>query len=174
MEILRYRYEGSQLFIPDRPKTEWGRSGRILLYWNLNNRQPFLGVFLVPDTIDIACAMLTNHLIAVFLDVAEGLGVRLEKSLVGTDMFHAECLGNLGQPLKLDDGAVGAHLLHLFAVLDVDVCRCVLFVVFHSEAITWRRTFAAETLHLGTNFLVAHRTDGGVVGDDLAVRGNDD
>jgi len=36
-------------------------------------------------------------------------------------MLHAEGLGNSRQALKLDDGAVCAHLFDLLAILDVNI-----------------------------------------------------
>ena len=52
-------------------------------------------------------------------------------------MLHAECLGHSGQMLELDDGTVFAHLFNLFAILDVDVRRLVLLVVFDGEAVAF-------------------------------------
>ena len=87
-----------------------------LLYWYLNYREPFLWVFLVPYSIDVACAVLTYRLIALFVDVAECLDERLVEPFVGADVLHAKSLGHSGQTFELDDGTVLAHLLYLFAI----------------------------------------------------------
>ena len=42
-------------------------------YWNLNDREPFLWVFLIPGTIDVSGAVLSCNLVALLLDVAECL-----------------------------------------------------------------------------------------------------
>ena len=70
--------------------------------------------------------MLANYFVPLLLDIAEGFGKRLVKTLVRTYVLHAEGLGYDWQALELDDGAVLAHLLPLFAIFDVDVRRCVL------------------------------------------------
>ncbi len=152
-----------------------GRSGwDSLLYWYLNDRQPFLGVFLIPGSVDVTGTVLTDGLQTVLLDVAEGLGERLVEAFVGANVLHAEGTGHGGQALELDDGAVFAHLLHLFTILDVDVRRCVLLVVLHGEAVARRRTLAAEALHFGTDLLDTQWTDGGEVGDDFTMACHDD
>ena len=87
--------------------------------------------------------MLADGLQAVLLDVAEGLGERLVETFVGANVLHAECLWHGGQALELDDGAVFAHLLHLFAILNVDVSGGVLHVMLDGEAVTWWRTLAS-------------------------------
>ena len=87
--------------------------------------------------------MLTCDFVALLFDVAEGLGERLVEALIRTFVLHAEGFGNSRQTLELDDEAVLAHLLHLFAILDVDVRRRVLLVVFDSKAVTWWRTLAS-------------------------------
>ena len=97
--------------------------------------------------------MLADGLQAVLLDVAEGLGERLVEAFVRTNVLHAECTRHGGQAFELDDGAVLAHLLYLFAILDVDVRRLVLLVVLHSEAIARRRTLATKALHFGADLL---------------------
>ena len=87
--------------------------------------------------------MLANYFVPLLLYVAEGFGKRLVKTLVGTYVLHAEGLGYGWQALELDDGAVLAHLLHLFAILNVDVSGGVLLVVLNGEAVTWWRTLAS-------------------------------
>ena len=87
--------------------------------------------------------MLTCDFVALLFDVAEGLGERLVEALIRTFVLHAEGFGYSRQTLELDDEAVLAHLLHLFAILDVDVRRRVLLVVFDSKAVTWWRTLAS-------------------------------
>ena len=87
--------------------------------------------------------MLPDHLIALLLDIAEGLGERLIEAFVRTNVLHAEGLGYGWQALELDNGAVFAHLLHLFAILNVDVSGGVLLVVLNGEAVTWWRTLAS-------------------------------
>ena len=74
--------------------------------------------------------MLTDGFVAVLLDVAEGLGERLVEAFVGANVFHAESAGHCGQAFELDDGTVLSHLLHLFTILDVDVLRCLILVLF--------------------------------------------
>ena len=81
--------------------------------------------------------MLANYFVPLLLYVAEGFGKRLVKTLVGTYVLHTEGFGYSRQTLKLDDGTVLAHLLHLFAIFDVDVRRCVLLVMLHGETVTW-------------------------------------
>ena len=88
--------------------------------------------------------MLTDGLQAVLLDVAEGFGERLVEALVRANVLHAECLWHGGQTFELDDSAVFAHFLHLFAILDVDVRRRVLFVVLDGEAVARRWTLAFQ------------------------------
>ena len=95
--------------------------------------------------------MLSGSLIILLLDVAEGFGVRLIETLVWANVLHAECLGNGGQTLELDNVAVGAHLFYLFTVFDVDVRRLVLLVMLDGETVARRRTFAVEALHLGAD-----------------------
>ena len=80
--------------------------------------------------------MLPDHLIALLLDIAEGFGERLIEAFVRTNVLHAEGLGYRWQTLKLDNSAVFAHLLHLFAILNVDVSGGVLLVVLNGEAVT--------------------------------------
>ena len=104
---------------------------------------------------------MANDLVALLIDVAEGLCVRLVETFVWADMLHAECLGHGWQTLELDDGAVFAHRFNLFAILDVDVCRLVLLVVFDGEAVAGRRTLATESLHLGADDVDAQRAKGG-------------
>ena len=87
--------------------------------------------------------MLSNRLIALLLNIAEGLSERFVEALVRANVLHAECLWHGGQAFELDDGAVFAHFLHLFAILDVDVSVSVLLVVLNGEAVTWWRTLAS-------------------------------
>ena len=103
--------------------------------WYLNDRKPFLWVVLVPGTIDIASAGLPCNLVALLFQIAESLGVRFVKTLVRTNMFHSEGFGYSRQTLKLDDGTVLAHLLHLFAIFDVDIRWCIFLVMLYSKAI---------------------------------------
>jgi hypothetical protein len=97
--------------------------------------------------------VLADNPVALLINVAEGLDIRLVETFVGTDMLHAESLGHLGQPLEQDDGAVVSHLLHLLAILDVDVRWRVLFVMLDGKTVTRWRTLAAKSLHLGTDLL---------------------
>ena len=78
-----------------------------------------------------------------------------KKETISELFIHAECFGNSIKMLELYDGIVCAHLFHLFAILDINVSGAILFVVLNGEAIAWSRTLAAQTLHLGTNFLYA-------------------
>ena len=87
--------------------------------------------------------MLADGLQAVLLDVAEGLGELLVETFVGADVFHAKCFWYSWQTFELYYSAVFAHLLHLFAILDVDVSGGVLLVMLDGEAVTWWRTLAS-------------------------------
>ena len=118
--------------------------------------------------------MLSCNLVALLLDEAEGLGERLVEAFVWTDMLHTEHLGNGRQTLELDDGAIFAHLFHLFAILYVDIRWCVLLVMLYSKTVTWRWTLTAKALHLGSDLLIAHGADGGIVGDDFTMTCHDD
>ena len=86
--------------------------------------------------------MFPGYFVALFFHVAEGFCVRLAEAFVRTDMLHAHSLRYSRYALELNDAAVGSHLLNLFAILDVDICRRVLLVVLDGEAIAWRRTLA--------------------------------
>ena len=83
--------------------------------------------------------MLPNRLIALLLNITEGLSERLVEALVRANVLHAKCFWYRWQTLKLDNSAVFAYLLHLFAILDVDVSGGVLLVVLNGEAVTWWR-----------------------------------
>ena len=89
-------------------------------------------------------------------------------------MLEDEGFGHFRQTLELDEGGIGEHFLHLFAVFDVDVRKAVLLVVVDGEAVARCRAFAAETLHLRTYLLVAERSEGCIVGDGFTVAGDDD
>ena len=141
---------------------------------NLNNGEPFLWVFLVPGAVDVAGAMLSDSLVALFLHIAEELGERLVEALVGADVLHAEHLGDGGQTLELNDCAVLSHRFYLLTILNIDVHGFILLVVLDGEAVAWRRTLAAETLHLWPNLLIKHGSDGRIVGDDLTMTCHDD
>ena len=87
--------------------------------------------------------MLADGFHTMLLDVAEGLSERFIKALVGADVLHAKCFWYSWQAFELDDGTVFAHLLHLFAILYVDVRGGVLHVVLDGEAVTWWWTLAS-------------------------------
>ena len=87
--------------------------------------------------------MLPNNLIALLLNITEGLSERLVEALVRANVLHAECLWHGGQAFELDDVAILAHLFNLFAILNVDVSGGVLLVVLNGEAVTWWRTLAS-------------------------------
>ena len=146
----------------------------MLLYWYLNDREPLLWVFLVPDTVNITCTMLADYFIPMLFYIAEGFDKRFVEVFVWTDMLHTESLRYDWQTLELDDGAVFTHFLHLFAILDVNVRRGVFLVVFDGEAISRRWTLASEPMHLRGDFLHAHGTDGGEVRDDFTMTCHDD
>ena len=118
--------------------------------------------------------MQANYFIPLLLYVAEGFGERLIEAFVRTNVLHAEGLGYGWQALELDNGAVFAHLLHLFAILDIDVGGGVLLVVLDGEAVARWRALAAEALHPWPNLLDTHRSDSGVVGDDFTMTCHDD
>ena len=69
--------------------TIFGTSSFLLLYRNLYQREPLLGIVLVPCTVDVACARMSCHLVALLLHVGEGLGKRLVEALVGSHVLHA-------------------------------------------------------------------------------------
>ncbi len=60
----------------------------LLLYRNLNHRQPFLRVFLIPRSIDVASAGLPHNLVALLVDVAECFDKRLIEPFVWADMLN--------------------------------------------------------------------------------------
>lgn len=60
-----------------------------LSYRNLNQRDPLLGVFLVPYAVDVACAWLSGYLHAVLVHVSESLGECLVETLVRSCVLHA-------------------------------------------------------------------------------------
>ena len=60
-----------------------------LSYRNLNQRDPLLGVFLVPYAVDVACAWLSGYLHAVLVHVSECLGECLVETLVRAYMLNA-------------------------------------------------------------------------------------
>ena len=60
-----------------------------LSYRNLNQRDPLLGVFLVPYAVNVACAWLSGYLHAVLVHVSECLGECLVETLVRAYMLHA-------------------------------------------------------------------------------------
>ena len=60
-----------------------------LSYRNLNQRDPLLGVFLVPYAVDVACAWLSGYLHAVLVHVSECLGECLVETLVRASMLNA-------------------------------------------------------------------------------------
>ena len=60
-----------------------------LSYRNLNQRDPLLGVFLVPYAVDVACAWLSGYLHAVLVHVSESLGECLVETLVRAYMLNA-------------------------------------------------------------------------------------
>ena len=86
-----------------------------LLYRNLNQREPLLGVLLVPYAVDVACARMSYHLVALLLHVGEGFGKRLIEALVGTHMLHAQRLGHgseaLAVALRYLEDVLQSHLI---------------------------------------------------------------
>ena len=60
-----------------------------LSYRNLNQRDPLLGVFLVPYAVNVACAWLSGYLHAVLVHVSESLGECLVETLVRAYMLNA-------------------------------------------------------------------------------------
>lgn len=66
----------------------------VLLNRNLYQRNPFLGVFLIPGAIDIAGSMLSSHLEALFLHVSEGFGEGLIEAVIRAYVLHAQRLGD--------------------------------------------------------------------------------
>ena len=60
-----------------------------LSYRNLNQRDPLLGVFLVPYAVDVACAWLSGYLHAVLVHVSECLSECLVETLVRAYMLNA-------------------------------------------------------------------------------------
>ena len=95
-----------------------------------------LGVVLVPGAIYVAGARISRHLIAMLLHVGEGFGVRLVETLIRPHLPHAQGLMNGRQTLELYYAAILAHLFHLFAILDVDVCGTMLFSMLYGKAIS--------------------------------------
>ena len=59
-------------------------------------------------------------------------------------------------------------------ILDVDIRWRIFLVMLYSKAIAWRRTLTAKALHLGSDLLIAHGADGGIVGDDFTMTCHDD
>ena len=84
---------------------------------------------MVPGAIDVTGTMLASCSITMFFHISEKLGERLVEAFVWTDMLHTEGLGNSMQMLELDDGAIFAHLFHLFTILYVDIRWRVLLVM---------------------------------------------
>ena len=73
---------------------------------HLNDGQPLLGVFLVPDTIDIDGSGSVGDFPAFLLHPGEEVDVILIKTVVRAIDLHANCRGHLGDILELDDGRV--------------------------------------------------------------------
>ena len=84
-------------------------------------------------------------------------------------MLHTQGLGHLVQLLELDDGGVLAHFLYLFAILDVDVGGSIFLVMLYGEAISRRRAFAAQSVHLRANDIYAQFAQVAVLFDYSAV-----
>ena len=65
-----------------------------LLNRNLNDREPFLRVFLVPDAVDIAGTRMTCDFVSLFFHVGICFCERFIETIVWTVMFHAKRLWN--------------------------------------------------------------------------------
>ena len=120
-----------------------GRPEVTLFKGNLDERHPLLGVFLIPDAVDIREAWLSRHLKAVFLHVSDGLGERFIEAFVRSDMLHAKSLGYCLKSLEFDDVSVWKLFQDLLAILNVDISRTILIMI-DSEAITWLGTLAPQ------------------------------
>ena len=122
---------------------------------NLNDREPFLRVFLIPDAIDIAGTRVTCHLVALLFYISICFCERFIETVVWTIMFHAEHFRNSRQSLELYYTAVCTHFFNLLSVFYVYVRWSVFLVILDCKAIAGRRTFAAESLHFRPYYGVA-------------------
>ena len=145
----------------------------LLVYRHLYDRKPFLGILLVPHTIDVDRAVLTHDVVALLLDIAEKLSERLIETLIRAIMCHTQSTRNLRQPLKLNNGTVLPHFFHLLTIFDIDISGRILLVVFYREAIARHGATTTQSVHLRTDYIDAQWAEILPTFNYLAVRGYD-
>ena len=140
----------------------------------MDERNPFLGVFLIPCAVNVTEARVASDTIALLLKVGNGAGKGFGEAFVGTYVLHAEGFGDGWKLLKLEEIRVGPELFYLFAIFNVNVLALVFLIVVDGETIARLRASATSGEHSGADLLTAERTEGIVVGDDFAMAGHDD
>lgn len=136
---------------------------------DLDDGEPFFGVLLIPDAVDVRSAGVANDLVMFLLQIGEEVEVALVEAVVGAVDIHAYSEGDFGEVLEFEDIGVGAFDSDLLTVFDIDI---LLFVaaVFKGEAIARFDTLAVETEHFGKDGLNTKFAQIVVRGDDSAVR----
>ena len=113
-----------------------------MLYRQLNDSEPFGGVFLIPDAIYIDGAGSLQYLIPLALRIGEEFAITLVQFVVRTVVLEADGFLYRRQFVELDECGVGTRFLHRLAVFDGDIGRRIFRIQFTGEAEAGLRTFA--------------------------------
>jgi len=96
-----------------------------LFHRHLDDGEPFVGILLVPDTVDINGAWSIDNLVALFLQVGEKFNVVVVQFVIRAEDLQASRQRYGRDIFELDESGVSAFLRDLLAVLDVNVLRLV-------------------------------------------------
>ena len=116
---------------------------------------------------------MSRHFIALLFHIVESFGVGLIETLIRSHMLHTKCFCHGRHTLELYYTAISSHLLNLLAILDINVCRTVLFTVLYGKAISWRWALATKALHLGTNLIYTQYTQCAIIRYDFTMTCHD-
>ena len=115
----------------------------------LDDGEPFVRVFLVPDTVNIAGARCIGYLVPHLCYLCKEFDVALTQFRVGPIDFHADGCREFRQSLEFHNIRVFLRRLNFLAILYFEIFRLVLLGCLYGEAIPRFGTFAAEPGHFG-------------------------
>lgn len=126
----------------------------ISLHRDLDDGQPFVRIFLIPDSVYINRTRISSNLITFLFEPGKKVYVSLIQLSILSEHLHTGCLRNLRYLLEPDDIGVLAFGGHFLAILDVNILGLVASV-FDGIAVARCGTLASQAGHFRTDDFVA-------------------